>query len=169
MATIPFDNLIENAEEVSTEAVPKGKYPSRVAETEWVKTKTDKDMLKVTFEIAVGPNKGRKLYSNLTISPESPKALGFFFKDMETLGVTKAQLAANGADWAAEEIIGNLVELVVEHREWQGRAQADVKWINTCKEDVASAPPTGNGPPPVDAPPTAPPAGDTPPPPPFQS
>lgn len=168
MATIPFDNLIENAEEVSTEAVPKGKYPSRVAETEWVKTKTEKDMLKVTFEIAVGPNKGRKLYSNLTISPESPKALGFFFKDMETLGVTKAQLAANGADWAAEEIIGNLVELVVEHREWQGRAQADVKWINTCKDDVPASG-GANVPPVSDAPPAAAPADDTPPPPPFAS
>lgn len=168
MASIPFNNLIENAEEVNTEAVPKGKYPSRVAEAEWVKTKTDKDMLKVVFEIAVGPNKGRKLYANLVISPESPKGLGFFFKDMETLGVTKAQLAAEGADWAANEIIGNLVELVVEHRDWQGKPQADVKWINTCTENVPDAPTGANTPPPLETPPAAP-VGDTPPPPPFAS
>lgn len=168
MANVPFTELIENAEEISTEVVPVGKYPSRVLETEWVKTKTDKDMLKVVFEIAVGPNKGRKLYANLVISPESPKGLGFFFKDMETLGVTKAQLAANGADWAAEEIIGNLVELVVKHGEYQNRPKAEVQWINVCKEAVADVPASANTPPPLETPPAAP-AGDTPPPPPFAS
>lgn len=165
MSSLDMKALLANAEEVDTTPVPTGKYVSEVVEAEWTKTKTDKDMLKVVFKIAVGPEKGRKLYNNMTISPESPKSLGFFFAHLEILGCPKTVVGDLSKQEIADRITGGRALLTVSHREYQGKTQAEVKYLDPVPADMRpdDAPPTG------DTPPPAAPSGDTPPPPPFSS
>lgn len=90
MATVPWKTLRENAEIPNNDPVPAGTYEAREDGTTFRPTATGKNMFMTTFVITAGPLAGRKVWNNFVVSPESPKAMGFFFKDMAALGADDA-------------------------------------------------------------------------------
>lgn len=90
MGTVNYAQLMESAEEPESFApVPVGIYDVRVESVEVKLTKTGKVMYAQTLVITSGEYAKRKLWNNMVVSPESPKAMGFFFRDMALLGASK--------------------------------------------------------------------------------
>jgi hypothetical protein len=91
MTTIPWSQLKASAEDPGdfTPLRP-GNYPARVESVEVKETRTGKPMFSLTWVVTSGPDAGRKTWSNIVLSAENPKSMGFFFKDMATLGADAA-------------------------------------------------------------------------------
>lgn len=91
-----WDELISRAQSEGSldgggEFVPvaPGRYSFVVVQAEAGKTK-DKTKDKITIRAKVlnaGDEKGKTIFHNFTISPENPKALNIFFREMKTLGI----------------------------------------------------------------------------------
>ena len=120
--------------------LPNGTYQARVEEASDTTTQTGKTMFKVTFVITEGEFANRKVWSNLTVSPESPKALGIFFSQMAALGLDQAYFATGPTPAAiAQRLLGSPTTLTLSQREWSGTIRNEVKGIRPAK------PGTGGG------------------------
>ena len=87
MGSVNYGELIGSAAEPEDYTpLPKDIYGIQVESAEVKQTRTGKVMYKLTLVVAAGQFQGRKLWANLVVSPESPQALGFFFRDMAALG-----------------------------------------------------------------------------------
>ncbi len=75
--------------------IPAGNYDFKVVEATHKITQSGKTMFVVKAQVQGGPHNGRLVWDNLVISPESEKALGFFFRKMAALGVTTEYFAQN--------------------------------------------------------------------------
>lgn len=115
MATKSWAELMGSAEEPEDfTPLPAGPYTVRVESCEVRPTKTQKTMFAVTYVVTEGPYAGRKIWQNLVVSPESPKAMGFFFADMAKLGASKEFFATEPAPEAvAAQIAGTTVQVTI--------------------------------------------------------
>lgn len=95
MATVDWAALRANAEAPNNDPVPPGVYTARVDNVDIKTTSTQKMMYAITFIVTSGPQANRKVWHNMVVSPESPKALGFMFRDFDTLGLDEAFFATN--------------------------------------------------------------------------
>ena len=89
-----WDELIKRAESEGNlsgdfEPVAPGRYSFVVVKSEDKKTKDKtKDVITIRAKVLnAGTEKGKTIFHNFTISPESPKALNIFFREMKALGV----------------------------------------------------------------------------------
>ncbi len=168
MVQVNWDEMFDNAEDFSP--APPGDYVAFVKSAEWKETKSGKSMLAYRFEISAGPERGKLIFGNIVISPESPVALSIGLRHLAALGLTKDLLKSLSEVEQCERILGNVIEITVKHREWQGQAQADVADIRPSDAEVENAPASSNNPPPVaDVPPAAAPETSAPPEAPFSS
>lgn len=74
-----------------------GKYSFVVLEATAQKSK-DKTKDQINMRIKIlneGSEKGKTMFNTMTISPESPKALNIFFREMSVLGADRAFFATN--------------------------------------------------------------------------
>ncbi len=95
MAQTSWKDLIGKAEEPADfTPLPVGTYEVKVDVAEYAPTRNGKDMYKLTLRVTQGASVGRLTWTNLVVSPESPTALGIFFRDMNTLGVSAEYLAS---------------------------------------------------------------------------
>lgn len=108
MGTVNYSQLMESAEEPESFApLPPGVYDVRVESVEVKQTKTGKVMFAQTLVVTSGEYAKRWLWNNMVVSPESPKAMGFFFRDMALLGATKEFFSTDPDEPAvAAKIIG---------------------------------------------------------------
>jgi hypothetical protein len=87
MPTINWSSHIEAAGDATDEVLPKADYDFEIVGAEHRTTQTGKDMFVVRCRIIDGPFKGRVLYNNFVISPDSQVAMGIFFRHMKALGL----------------------------------------------------------------------------------
>lgn len=126
------------------EPLPANSYDVQVSEAEASKTAKDKTMFKVTFTVLNGPFANRKLWSNLTVSPESPPALGIFFSQMAALGLTKDYFSTGPSPEAiAASLVGKQANVSVVQREWGGSIRNDVKTIKPPRTGTVLGPVPG--------------------------
>lgn len=113
MATKSWAELMGSAEQPEDfTPLPAGPYTVRVESCEVKTTKTQKAMFAICYVVTEGPYAGRKIWQNLVVSPESPKAMGFFFADMAKLGATAEFFATEPAPEAvAAQIAGTSVQV----------------------------------------------------------
>lgn len=135
MASYDWDALSKEAEKENAIA-PVGDYVAEVTVAKATTAQSGKDMLKVKFEISAGPEKGTPVWTNIVLTPDKP---GFFFRNMEGLGVAQDFLRKNNPSFEdlAELIKGRTANITVAHREWQGRKQAEVKTITAVAGQAA--------------------------------
>lgn len=152
---INFKELLDNAEEVTGgnfDPLPVGEYIASVDDAEWGRTGTDKDKLVLTFTITEGPHKGRKVWSDQVVSPESPKALGFFFRALDALGAPRDFISESSPQEVANRVTGSTAKLKVGQREWKGQVRNEVRFIdpapNQNDQPPATRIKTGSKPPP---------------------
>lgn len=140
------------------EPLPKTTVEAQITACEVATTQNGKTMFKITWSVIDGPYKNRSLWSNQVISPESPPALGIFFRQMAALGLD-SQFFSTGPtpDQVAGALVGKVGKLTVDQREWNGSIRNEVKDI---KKATGQLPGGGSA---VPNTPPAPNQGDAPP------
>lgn len=153
-----WGQLVKDAPESAGnfEPLADGEYEVVITAAEVRKNQADKVGYNVTIEVESGPNKGRKFFNTFWVSPESPTAMGIFFRQFEALGLPKQAyfVALEPTDEKiAADLVGKRFHAVVGTREWNGKKQNDLKNIQPARgvAPVATAGPAG----PVPATPTA--------------
>jgi hypothetical protein len=128
VTTLNFNELLENAEDF--EPLPPGEYDLFVETAEAVTASTGKDMIKVVYRVESGPKKGKKIFNNYVISPESGTALGFFFRNMAAHGLTKEWFGNNPTlPLVAQNLVNKRVRAKVGIRDWQGQDRNEIKAV----------------------------------------
>lgn len=85
MSEFSFRDLLGNAE--GFKVIAEGPREAVVDRAEVRQSKKGKVMYAVMFKVDGGPDDGHAVWTNLTVSPESPTALGIFFRQMAALGL----------------------------------------------------------------------------------
>lgn len=142
--------------------VPIGQYECTVDKSEAVKTQNGKPMIKVQFKVQTGPHANRVIFNNFVVSPESPNAMGFFFRHMAALGLDANYFAQRPSmQNISDALLGRSVVVGVKIRQYQGADQNEVTSIKPwtgggvgapgVPQPMAPAPgvPAGFSPPPV--------------------
>lgn len=170
MPSLNWNDLFENAE--TDEAPPPAStYLCEIETAKWTKSSTGKDMLKLRLRIVAGAEKGKALFTQIVISPDSQFALKIALKQLAAIGLTRAQLE-NLSDSAQEElVIGTQVQVdtEIDTKYDPKNPRAQVKEIKAVSGGSAPVAKAGSDMPP---PPAAKPTGSlpsTPPPAPFSS
>ena len=135
------------------EPLPVGEYSIVIDSAEHTTTQGGKSMFKTKMKVQGGPHDGRFVWNQFVISPESPKAIGFFFSQMKALGLGQEFFESQPDEQVlANSLVGRTANVTLGQREWQGQVRNEVKSIK---------PATGNAPtvaaaPSTPAPPAAP-------------
>ena len=114
----------------SVEPLPKGPVDAVVTAAVATKTSNGKPMYKMTWSVLTGPNANRKVWGNQVISPESPPALGIFFRQMAALGLGADYFSGNPSEeQVARDLVGRQATLVLDQKEYQGTLRNEIKDI----------------------------------------
>ena len=90
MGSVDWNALADKASDGGFEALPPGDYDLKVIEASHTTTaSTSKLMFKAKFQVTTGTYKGRLVWSQFVVSPESEAALGIFFRQMAAFGMTR--------------------------------------------------------------------------------
>lgn len=95
------------------EPIPAGEYALVVTKTALNPSRNGKDGYEITATVESGPYQGRKVFNTFYVSPESPKAMGIFFRHMGVFGMGNDFWEAEPTD---EQILANL-----ENKRFTGR------------------------------------------------
>lgn len=153
MALGSWAQMLADAPEIETGSftpLEEGKYPLKVTKCDLRQSKGGKDGFNITTEVIDGPGKGRKVFHTFWVSPESPKAMSFFFANMVTLGVTNAFFQTNPTnDQVAAKLVGATFEGVVTiDTSNESKPRNEIRYFNklaTDPNDPFSAPAAGGG------------------------
>lgn len=148
MSGFSFAELQKVAKESGFVVLDADTYEMEVSKADAVKSKnTNKDMIKVTLKVVVGPLAGKgTVPHNFVISPENGKALFFFFKHMAAFGLDEAYFAQNPQPAeVAKHLVGRRALVTVSVGEWQGNAKNDVDDVKPVTGSPAGVPPISNG------------------------
>jgi hypothetical protein len=139
------------------EPLPEGDYDLVITKSEALQTKNGKTMYKVQCSVEQGPHKGRTVWNNFVISPESPTALSIFFRQMNVLGLDRAYWQSDPSDHqVAEKLKGARFRGQLITRSFNGQESNEIKQFFTPRA-LAAGPGSGpSAPAPAAAPPAAP-------------
>lgn len=139
MTVINFSELMSSAGE-GFSPIPEGTYNAQVYKAEAAPSKKGKAMLRVQFKVLGGPQNDRIVFTNFTISPESPNALGFFFRHMAALGLSGEYFAQNPAmEQVAEALVGRQASITVNIEPYQGVPRNQIKDVKPMQGAPAMA------------------------------
>lgn len=138
--TYSWDDLLKTADEAGFSVLDPGEYDVRVKTAEATRSKADKDMIKVNFEVISGPSKGRGgIFNYFVLSPENPTAVGFFFRNMATLGLDRNYFASRPTmAKLATDMVGRTARIKIKHEEFNGQTQMRVDNIKKIPGDAAT-------------------------------
>jgi hypothetical protein len=146
-----WQDLMTEAEASGTsfDPLPIGQYDARVTKADHKVSQNGKTMFNVEFTVINGPHANRKVWNNFVVSPDSPKALAFFFQHMKALGLTKEFFDGNPSEQTvAQNLLNKMCRLDLGHKEYNGSQQNEVKKVLPIS--------SGLGGPSVTAPPSTP-------------
>jgi hypothetical protein len=144
------------------ETLPDGDYDFEIVKSEALQTKNGKTMYKIQAKVENGPNKGKTVWNNFVISPESPVALNIFFRQMNVLGLDRNFWSSDPSDHqVAAKLMGTRFRGQVITKSFNGQESNEIKQFYTAR---ASQPGPGAGGPAVAAPAPGAPAFAAPPP-----
>jgi hypothetical protein len=108
--------------------MPLGIQQAEVVHTLVKATKTGKVMFSVKF----ADNAERSAWANLTVSPESPKAMEILGRQLNALGLEDDFLNADDTtpDDIAAVMLGKKALVTVVDEEYNGKTYRKIKWIN---------------------------------------
>lgn len=105
------------APESNFEPLPVGKYDVEVEAAEARTTSTGKTMFVLTLVVTSGPKQGRKVWTNIVISPENAVALSIAFRHFAALGADTSFFATDPDEATiCARIIGNRATATVALR-----------------------------------------------------
>lgn len=162
MSTTNWAELIKKSGDLSSntnyEPLPDGDYELKIVKVEAVVTSTGKPMFKVTNEVQGGPYANRKVWDNLVVTHDNPKAMDMFFMKVIAMGLTKPFFESNPTDAQIEQALtGRTFRANIGLRTYEGKDSNEIKKYFPGQA-AAVAPSTAGAavPPPPPAPPAAP-------------
>lgn len=102
------------------EILPKGKYVVYLFDVDLKKTQKKDDMYVLILKVAEGEYKGRQLFFNLPVMPQT------MWKIKETLEAFGVEVPKSVLSIDFDELLGKKVVANVDHREYQGKDREDV-------------------------------------------
>lgn len=117
---INFGDLFKQAKKEMT-LIPDGDYNIVVTKADATKASTGSPMIKYTLKIEGGPQDGRIVYGQFTVSVDNPVALTIFFRQMMAFGFDETFWDGNpNLPLVAQMLVNRRALATIGHREWQG-------------------------------------------------
>lgn len=114
--------------------LPAGDHEIQVVKSKADKSRNQKDMIVVQFQVVEGPHAGAIIFNNFVISPESPNALGFFFQHMQILGLGADFFAQNPTmEQVAQALLMSRAKITISVGEFKNKPKTDVDDIQTSR------------------------------------
>jgi pyruvate/2-oxoglutarate dehydrogenase complex dihydrolipoamide acyltransferase (E2) component len=155
MSSLNWSDLIKDAgETTSYEPLPDGDYELKVIESKAKSTQSGKTMFSITTEVQGGPHAKRRVWDNLTVSPENPKALAIFFSKMSALGLNRDYFDTNPSNAQIEQaLVGRGFRGTIGKRTYNGNVSNEVtKYFRLTADASAPAAPAAPAAAPAPAP-----------------
>lgn len=143
MSTLNWADLVRDAGEANNfEPLPDGDYDVVVTEATAKTTQSGKKMFSIKAQVEGGAHNKRLLWDNLVVSPESPGAMGIFFKKMFALGIARDFFIQSPSDAQIEQALnGRRFRAQVGTRTWNGAKKNEIKNYFSLAGNVAPGAP----------------------------
>lgn len=154
MSSLNWGDLVKDAGDMgnSFEPLPDGDYDFIVIEATAKVAQSGKTMFAITAQVTGGAHAKRRVWDNLVVTPDSPAALGMFFRKMAALGLGREYFATAPSNAAIEAAIQNRTfRAQVGSRTWNGAKKNEIKMYYTATASAA-APSAAAAPAPAPAP-----------------
>jgi len=154
MSTINFSELLKQAGTAATstnyEPLPDGDYDLKVIEASATTTSTGKLMFKVTNEVQGGAYDKRRVWDQLVVSPDNPKAMNMFFMKANAMGLGTPYWEQNPSPAQVEQaLMGRAYRATLGTRTYNGTQSNEIKRYypaTTASAAPASAPEVASAP-----------------------
>ena len=132
MSTVNFSELLKQAGTAATstnyEPLPDGDYDLKVIEASATTTSTGKLMFKVTNEVQGGAYDKRRVWDQLVVSPDNPKAMQMFFMKASTMGLGSTYWDQNPSPAQVEQaLMGRSFRANLGTRTYNGTQSNEIK------------------------------------------
>lgn len=111
------------------ELIPKGEYPCLLFDVNLKETRKGDDMYVLVLKIIDGEYKGRQLFYNLPVMPQT------MWKIRETLEAFNMEIPQAVVEVDFDELLGKKCIAIVGHREWQGKNREDVQALKPYNDE----------------------------------
>jgi pyruvate/2-oxoglutarate dehydrogenase complex dihydrolipoamide acyltransferase (E2) component len=153
MSSLNWGDLVKDAGEVgSYEPLPDGDYDLQIVEAIAKVAQSGKTMFAVKAQVQGGAHNKRLVWDNLVVTPDSPAALGMFFRKMAAVGLNREFFATNPSNAQIEAALQNRsFRAQVGSRTWNGSKKNEIKMYYVSNQ-AAPAATTAAAPAPAPAP-----------------
>jgi len=132
MSTVNFSELLKQAGTAATstnyEPLPDGDYDLKVIEASATTSQTGKLMFKVTNEVQGGAYDKRRVWDQLVVSSDNPKAMNMFFMKASAMGLTTTFWDANPSNAQVEQaLLGRSYRATLGTRTYNGTQSNEIK------------------------------------------
>jgi hypothetical protein len=130
MSTLNWGDLVKDAGDVggNYEPLPDGDYELQIIEATAKVAQSGKTMFAVKAQVTAGAHAKRLVWDNLVVTPDSPAALGMFFRKMTALGLGREFFASNPSNAQIEAALQNRsFRAQVGSRTWNGSKKNEIK------------------------------------------
>ena len=155
MSSLNWGDLVKDAGDIgggNFEPPPDGDYDLIVIEATAKVAQSGKTMFAITAQVTGGAHAKRRVWDNLVVTPDSPAALGMFFRKMAALGLGREYFATAPSNAAIEAALQNRTfRAQIGSRTWNGSKKNEIKMYYTATASAA-APVAAAAPAPAPAP-----------------
>lgn len=132
MTTVNFSELVKLAGSAATTnnyaPLPDGDYDLKVIEAQATTTSTGKLMFKVTNEVQGGAHDKRRVWDQLVVSSDNPKALSMFFMKASAMGLPSSYFDQNPSPAQIEQaLLGRSFRGTLGTRTYNGNQSNEIK------------------------------------------
>ena len=132
MTTVNFSELVKQAGSAATSnnyaPLPDGDYDLKVIEASATTTSTGKLMFKVTNEVQGGANDKRRVWDQLVVTTDNPKAMNMFFMKATAMGLPTSYFEQNPTPAQIEQaLLGRSFRGTLGTRTYNGNQSNEIK------------------------------------------
>jgi hypothetical protein len=132
MSTINWADLVQQAGDSASstnyEPLPDGDYELKVVQAQATTTSTGKVMFKVTNEVQGGPYAKRRVWDQLVVTTDNPKAMNMFFMKANAMGLGRTFWDANPSNAQVEQALnGRTFRATLGKRTYNGTESNEIK------------------------------------------
>ena len=145
MSTVNFAELLAQAGTAATsnnyEPLPDGDYELKVVEAEAKTTSTGKLMFKITNEVQGGAHDKRRVWDQLVVTADNPKAMNMFFMKASAMGLGQEYWAQNPTPAQIEQAFpGRSFRGTLGTRTYNGNQSNEIKRYYASTAAAAASP-----------------------------
>lgn len=145
MTTVNFADLVKQAGTAATSnnyaPLPDGDYDLKVIEAQATTTSTGKLMFKVTNEVQGGAHDKRRVWDQLVVTQDNPKAMNMFFMKAGAMGLPTSYFEQNPSPAQIEQaLLGRSFRGTLGIRTYNGNQSNEIKRYFPAATAAVAAP-----------------------------